>query len=94
MRIVSWNVNGLRACAKKGFGAWLDACGAEIVGVQEVRARREDLPEEIREKLTFHLVEELGEALAHTLRGGEYREGRLQFTGSPPKKGSSPDLQH
>jgi len=54
----------------------------------------EDLPEEIRGTLTFHLVEELGEALAHTLRGGEFREGRLQFTGSAPKKGSSPDLQH
>jgi ATP-dependent Lon protease len=54
----------------------------------------EDLPEEISKTLTFHLVEELGEALAHTLRGGEFREGRLQFTGSAPKKGSSPDLQH
>jgi ATP-dependent Lon protease len=54
----------------------------------------EDLPEEIREKLTFHLVEELGEALAHTLRGGEFREGRLQFTSSTPKKGSSHGVQH
>jgi len=41
----------------------------------------EDLPEEISNTLTFHLVEELGEALAHTLRGGEFREGRLQFSG-------------
>jgi ATP-dependent Lon protease len=54
----------------------------------------EDLPEDIQKTLTFHLVEELGEALAHTLRGGEFREGRLQFTGSTPKKGQSPDLQH
>ena len=54
----------------------------------------EDLPEEIRETLTFHLVEELGEALAHTLRGGEFREGRLQFTSAVPKKGSSPNLRH
>ena len=54
----------------------------------------EDLPKEISDTLTFQLVEELGEALAHTLRGGEFREGRLQFTGSKPKKGSSPDLQH
>jgi ATP-dependent Lon protease len=54
----------------------------------------EDLPEEIRDTLTFHLVEELGEALAHTLRGGEFREGRLQFTGSTPKDGSSQNLQH
>ncbi|MCG6947691.1 MAG: endopeptidase La [Acidobacteria bacterium] len=54
----------------------------------------EDLPEEVRDRLTFHMVEELGEALAHTLRGGEFREGRLQFTNSDPKKGSSPGLQH
>ena len=54
----------------------------------------EDLPQEVRDKLTIHLVEELGEALAHTLRGGEFREGRLQFAGKTPKKGSSPDLQH
>ena len=54
LRIVSWNVNGLRACAKKGFGAWLDGCGAEIVGVQEVRARLEDLPVEIRARPGWH----------------------------------------
>ncbi len=54
----------------------------------------EDLPEEISSTLTFHLVEELGEALAHTLRGGEFREGRLQFSGAAPKKGSSTNLQH
>jgi len=54
----------------------------------------EDLPEEIRDSLTIHPVEELGEALAHTLRGGEFREGRLQFSGSAPKKGSSRGLQH
>jgi exodeoxyribonuclease-3 len=41
---LSWNVNGLRACARNGFLAWLEASGAEIVGVQEVRARAADLP--------------------------------------------------
>jgi ATP-dependent Lon protease len=54
----------------------------------------EDLPEEIREGLKIHVVEELGEALAHTLRGGVYREGRLQFTGTTPNKGSTPGLAH
>jgi exodeoxyribonuclease-3 len=44
MRILSWNVNGLRACGAKGFRRWLDRGGAGIVGVQEVRARSEDLP--------------------------------------------------
>jgi len=47
VRIVSWNVNGLRACARKGFGAWLQDSGADIVAVQEVRARLRDLPEDL-----------------------------------------------
>jgi exodeoxyribonuclease-3 len=47
LRVVSWNVNGLRACAKRGFRDWLDASKADVVGVQEVRARPADLPAEI-----------------------------------------------
>ncbi len=47
VRVLSWNVNGLRACAKKGFNKWLDASGGTIVGVQEVRAEREQLPTEL-----------------------------------------------
>ncbi len=38
MRIISWNVNGLRACAKKGFFDWLATCDADVVALQEVRA--------------------------------------------------------
>lgn len=47
MRVASWNVNGLRAAARKGFGEWLSSSKATIVGVQEVRARREQLPPEV-----------------------------------------------
>jgi exodeoxyribonuclease-3 len=36
-------VNGLRACARKGFRDWLDASKATIVGLQEVRALPDDL---------------------------------------------------
>jgi len=54
LRILSWNVNGLRAAAKKGFGEWLAGSGAEIVGVQEVRAAPEQLPSELREPKTLH----------------------------------------
>jgi exodeoxyribonuclease-3 len=42
VRVVSWNVNGIRACARKGFRAWLARAGADVVALQEVRA----LPEE------------------------------------------------
>ncbi len=54
LHIVSWNVNGLRACAKKGFRDWLDASKADVVGVQELRARPEDLPAEVRAPEGWH----------------------------------------
>ncbi len=39
----------------------------------------EDLPDVIRDTLEFHLVEELGEALSHTLRDAGFVDGRLSF---------------
>ena len=47
MRVLSWNVNGLRACARKGFDRWLAASGADVVGIQEVRARPDQLDPEL-----------------------------------------------
>jgi exodeoxyribonuclease-3 len=44
LRILSWNVNGLRACGGKGFGRFLGRSGAWLAGVQEVRARQDELP--------------------------------------------------
>jgi exodeoxyribonuclease-3 len=54
MRIVSWNVNGLRACEAKGFRRWLDRSGADVVGVQEVRARPADLPRRLAGPRGWH----------------------------------------
>jgi len=67
-----------------------------VVLPKENEADLEDLPEEVRDKLEIHLVEELGEALASTLRGGEFREGRLQFANEPPEKssGSAQSVRH
>ncbi|MGM0575901.1 MAG: exodeoxyribonuclease III [Myxococcota bacterium] len=49
MRILSWNVNGLRACVRKGFLGWLEGCGADVVGLQETRALPEQLTRKARE---------------------------------------------
>ena len=54
VKVLSWNVNGLRAAAKKGFRGWLDDSGAEIVALQEVRARPEQLPDDLREPDDWH----------------------------------------
>jgi len=61
MRFASWNVNGLRSCAAKGFGDWLEASGAEVVGLQEVRAQAEQLPPEVREPPGWHVAVSAGE---------------------------------
>jgi exodeoxyribonuclease-3 len=42
LRLASWNVNGVRAAAKKGLSTWL-AAPWDIVALQEVRASRKDL---------------------------------------------------
>ena len=47
MRIVSWNVNGLRARAKKGFFEVLEH-DCDVMCVQEVRAFPHQLPDEVR----------------------------------------------
>ena len=54
MRLVSWNVNGLRACVKKGFLQFLEASDADVVGVQELRALPEQLPLEARAPAGWH----------------------------------------
>jgi len=53
-RIVSWNVNGLRACVRKGFLDWLGNHRPDIVALQEVRALPEQLPPEAREPEGYH----------------------------------------
>jgi ATP-dependent Lon protease len=59
--------------------------GAERAGIttivlpKENEADLEDLPKEVRDRLQIHMVSELGEVLALTLRGASFREGRLLF---------------
>ncbi|MDR1851990.1 MAG: exodeoxyribonuclease III [Propionibacteriaceae bacterium] len=45
MLIGTFNVNGIRACAKRGFGQWLPASGLDILAIQEMRCKPEDLPD-------------------------------------------------
>ncbi len=54
MRLVSWNVNGLRACARKGFGRFLSKSRADVVALQEVRAFPEQLEAATRKPRGWH----------------------------------------
>lgn len=44
MKLVSWNVAGLRACYKKGFLDFFHRVDADIVCLQEVKALEEEIP--------------------------------------------------
>ena len=43
MKILSWNVNGVRAVQKKGFLDWLQVESPDILGLQETKAHPEQL---------------------------------------------------
>ncbi|MEO6813345.1 MAG: exodeoxyribonuclease III [Ginsengibacter sp.] len=43
MRIISYNVNGIRSAIKKGFMDWLNTDPADIICLQEVKAQESDM---------------------------------------------------
>jgi exodeoxyribonuclease-3 len=45
-RLVSWNVNGIRACASKGLFEWLAAESPDLLCLQETKANPDQLPKE------------------------------------------------
>ena len=42
LKIISYNVNGIRAAMKKGFIEWLKTDPADIICVQETKAHKEN----------------------------------------------------
>lgn len=47
MKLISFNVNGIRAIEKKGFFEWLEKESPDIIGLQETKASPEQLTEHI-----------------------------------------------
>ena len=47
MIIISWNVNGIRACAKKGFLEFIKREDPDILCIQETKAHPEQLDDEL-----------------------------------------------
>ncbi len=54
MNIISWNVNGLRAVAKKGNFADIMARNPDILCLQETKAEADQLPEDVRTVPGYH----------------------------------------
>lgn len=56
MKLVSWNVNGIRACEKNGFLKWFEKENADIVCVQEIKALPEQLEDNLKNPLKYHAI--------------------------------------
>jgi len=54
MRIISYNVNGIRAALKKGFIDWLKTNPADVICLQETKATQDDIDVKLLEDLGFH----------------------------------------
>jgi exodeoxyribonuclease-3 len=95
VRISSWNINGLRAAMRKGFGSWLADTGPDLACVQEIRAHPHQLEDELTRLKPRHVhltpaqrpgysgLALLGHAPPHEVHTGLARrfdvEGRFQL---------------
>ena len=55
MRLVSWNVNGIRAAMKKDFVQALEAMETDVLCLQETKAQDEQVAEALAEITNYHL---------------------------------------
>ncbi len=53
MKIISYNVNGIRAAIKKGFIEWLQQTDPDVICLQEIKATKEQLDLEVFAKAGY-----------------------------------------
>jgi len=61
VKLLSWNVNGIRAIYKKGFSEWLDNAQWDIVCLQETKASADQVPKALIENNSYYTYFALGE---------------------------------
>jgi exodeoxyribonuclease-3 len=54
LKVLSYNVNGIRAALKKGFADWLQAADPDVLCIQETKALQEQVDTGVFEDLGYH----------------------------------------
>lgn len=52
--IISWNVNGIRSVHRKGFLTWLNETNPDILCLQEIKAKKEQIPDNLLAIKRYH----------------------------------------
>ncbi len=55
MLMISWNVNGIRACLRKGFIEFLREKNPDILAIQEIKADLKSIPPEVKNYPGYHI---------------------------------------
>jgi exodeoxyribonuclease-3 len=92
LRLLSWNVNGLRACLGKGFLDWVKAETPDLLALQEVRARPEQLPGHVADDLAALGYAQVWHAAARPGYSGTALFSRVGGELSPGLGGLDPAL--
>lgn len=79
LKILSWNVNGIRAAQRKGFLEWLKAEQPDMVFIQETKAEKEQLEEEL-------LIPEGYHTYWNSSKGKKGYSGTALFTRHKPSR--------
>ena len=56
MRLISWNVNGIRAADRKGLFDWFKKENPEVLCLQEIKALPEQVPPYLRNTPWYHVL--------------------------------------
>ncbi|TAG03001.1 MAG: exodeoxyribonuclease III [Cytophagia bacterium] len=78
MKIITYNVNGLRAVIQKGFVEWLKATQADVICLQETKAYSSQIPLVLFEELGYQTYFQSAEKKGYS--------GVAIFTKNMPKK--------
>ena len=54
MRIITYNVNGIRAALKKGFIDWLKSVEPDVICLQEIKARQDQFDSSLFKNLGYY----------------------------------------
>ena len=54
MKIISYNVNGIRDAERKGFSQWLQAANPDVICLQEIKATEDQIDQDIYKNLGYH----------------------------------------
>jgi exodeoxyribonuclease-3 len=78
MKILSWNVAGLRACVRKGFTEFIKMQKPDILCLQEIKLTEKTVPDEIKKLKSYHIYWNFAKRKGYA--------GTAVFTKAEPKK--------